>query len=126
MLPSVAALAQMVQEAGGGLGLFTEAVTELLRDAPLVNFDETGAPVEARLHWVHVASSCLDTPLMVHRKRGDAAIDERGVMATMTGVARHDGWKPYRSYDVVHQLCNAHYAEPAIMRMGFHLGTLEA
>ncbi len=27
----------------------------------------------------------------------------------MTGVAVHDGWKPYRHYDVDHALCNAHH-----------------
>jgi len=27
----------------------------------------------------------------------------------MQGIAVHDGWRPYRSYDVVHQLCNAHH-----------------
>ena len=106
---SVGALAQMVAEAGGGLGLFSDVVTDLLRDAPLVNFDETGARVQARLHWVHVASSALFTLLMVHQRRGQVAIDEMGVMAKMNGVACHDGWKPYRSYDVLHQLCNAHH-----------------
>ena len=36
-------------------------------------------------------------------------MDDMGVIAKMTGVAVHDGWKPYRSYDVVHALCNAHH-----------------
>ena len=36
-------------------------------------------------------------------------MDDIGVIATMSGVAIHDGWKPYRSYDVVHALCNAHH-----------------
>lgn len=113
---SVGAIAQMVTEAGGGLGLFQMVVTDLLCDAPLVNFDETGARVEGRLHWVHVACSSLYTLLMVHQRRGTAAIDAMGVMAKMAGVACHDGWKPYRSYDVLHQLCNAHSAERAVMR----------
>ena len=39
-------------EAGGGLGQFSDVVTDLLRDAPLVNVDETGARVASRLHWV--------------------------------------------------------------------------
>ncbi len=64
--------------------------------------------MESRLHWVHVACSAVYTLLMVHR-RGQAAIDEMGVMAKMKGIASHDGWKPYRIYDVVHQLCNAHH-----------------
>ncbi len=106
---SVGALSQMVAAAGSGLGLFTDTITDLLRDAPLVNFDETGARVKARLHRVHVASSALYTLLMVHRRRGPQAIDNIGVMAKMRGVASHDGWKPYRSYDVLHQLCNAHH-----------------
>ena len=50
---------QMVAEAGGMLGLFSEAVRDLLRDAPAVHFDETGARVAGSLHWVHVACSSL-------------------------------------------------------------------
>jgi hypothetical protein len=36
-------------------------------------------------------------------------MDDMGVIAKMTGVAVHDGWKPYRAYEVVHALCNAHH-----------------
>lgn len=36
-------------------------------------------------------------------------MDDLGVIAKMQGIAVHDGWRPYRSYDVVHQLCNAHH-----------------
>lgn len=36
-------------------------------------------------------------------------MDAMGVIEKMTGIAVHDGWKPYRSYDVVHALCNAHH-----------------
>lgn len=106
---SVGAIASMVAEAGGALGLFVSVVTDLLRDCPAVHFDETGARVEGSLHWVHVASSALYTLLCCHKRRGSAAMDDMGVIAKMTGVAVHDGWKPYRSYDVVHALCNAHH-----------------
>lgn len=38
-----------------------------------------------------------------------------GVITKMVGVAVHDGWKPYRSYDVVHALCNeCHLRERAV------------
>ncbi|HEY1831017.1 MAG TPA: IS66 family transposase [Acidimicrobiales bacterium] len=106
---SVGAIAAMVSEAGGALGLFVSVVTDLLRDAPTVHFDETGARVEGSLHWVHVASSALYTLLCCHKRRGGIAMDDMGVIEAMTGVAVHDGWKPYRSYDVVHALCNAHH-----------------
>jgi transposase len=106
---SVGAIASMVSEAGGALGLFVSVVTDLLRDAPTVHFDETGARVEGSLHWVHVASSTLLTLLSCHKRRGGTAMDDMGVIAKMTGVAVHDGWKPYRAYDGVHALCNAHH-----------------
>ena len=74
-----------------------------------MHFDETGARVEGSLHWVHVASSALYTLLCCHKRRGGVAMDDMGVIAKMAGTAVHDGWKPYRSYDVVHALCNAHH-----------------
>ncbi len=104
---SVGAITAMVAEAGGGLGLFLDVVADLLKDAPAVHFDETGGRVEGSLHWIHVACTSLYTLLYCHQRRGTAAMDEMGVIAKLTGVAVHDGWKPYRSYDVVHALCNA-------------------
>ena len=106
---SVGALAQMVAEAGGALGLFAEVIRDLLIDASAVNFDETGARVAGSLHWVHVACSTLYTLIDCHKKRGTIAMDAMRVIAKMRGTAVHDGWKPYRSYDVLHQLCNAHH-----------------
>ncbi len=56
------------------LGLFLETVKELLRDAPVVHFDETGLRVEGSLHWVHVASNALYTFLGAHKRRGNVGI----------------------------------------------------
>jgi transposase len=106
---STGALVQMVQEGGGRLGFFSDVVRDLLKEAPAVHFDETGARVTGRLHWVHVASTALVTLIECHERRGTVAMDAMGVIAKMTGVAVHDGWKPYRAYDVVHALCNAHH-----------------
>jgi len=107
---SIGALSQMVTEAGGALGLFTDVIRDLLIDAPAVNFDETGARVAGSLHWVHVACCAMYTLIDCHKKRGTIAMDAMGVIAKMQGVAVHDGWKSYRTYDVLHQLCNAHHA----------------
>jgi transposase len=106
---STGALAAMVAEAGGGLGLFKDVVAELLRDAPTVHFDETGARVEGSLHWIHVASNALYTLVFCHTRRGGGALDDSGVIAGMKGIAVHDGFRPYRNYEVLHQLCNAHH-----------------
>jgi len=106
---SVGALAQMVTEAADATGPFLDNVKVLLRAADAVHFDETGGRVSGRLHWVHSASTALLTLVDCHRRRGRLAMDDLGVIGSMTGIAIHDGWKPYRSYDVVHALCNAHH-----------------
>jgi len=75
----------------------------------VAHFDETGARVASRLHWVHSASTSLLTLLSVHAKRGKVAMDAAGVLPRFAGVAVHDGWSPYWRYeDVSHALCGAH------------------
>jgi transposase len=106
---SVGALAQMVTEAADATGPFLDATRMALRQAPVVHFDETGGRAVGRLHWVHSASTRLLTLLDCHPKRGRAAMDDLGVIGSMSGVAVHDGWKPYRHYGVDHALCNAHH-----------------
>ena len=106
---SVGALAQMVAEAADATSPFLEDVKVLLRAADAVHFDDTAGRAAGRLHWVHSASTALLTLLDCHQRRGTLAMDDLGVIGEMTGIAIHDGWKPYRSYDVAHALCNAHH-----------------
>ena len=46
----------------------------------------------------------------VHPKRGKQGMDAAWVLPAFTGIACHDAWKPYDSYDGVagHALCGAH------------------
>jgi transposase len=106
---SVGALSQMVTEAADATQPFLDATRLLLREVPVVHFDETGGRAVGRLHWVHSASTRLLTLIDCHPKRGRAAMDDLGVIGAMAGVAVHDGWKPYRHYDIDHGLCNAHH-----------------
>jgi transposase len=85
------------------------APVSVLHDVPVVHFDETGGRAAGKLHWVHSASTSPLTLLDCHAKRGRAAMDDLGVIGEMSGVAVHDGWKPYRHYDLDHALCNAHH-----------------
>jgi transposase len=101
-------LAAVVAEGAAGLVGFVEAVRAQLAGAPVAHFDETGARVAGRLHWVHSASTSLLTLLSVHAKRGKVAMDQAGVLPGFGGVAVHDGWSPYWRYDVTHALCGAH------------------
>jgi len=94
---SVGTVAGMIVAAAAGLGEFTEAVRGQLAAAPVVHFDETGLRVEGRLAWVHSASTATLSLFTAHGRRGVEAMEDAGVLPEFTGVAVHDGWKPYRT-----------------------------
>jgi transposase len=102
-------LAAVVAEGARGLDGFIEVVRAQLAAAPVAHFDETGARVAGRLHWVHSASTAGLSLFTVHPKRGKVAMDAAGVLPGFGGVAVHDGWSPYWRYqDITHALCGAH------------------
>jgi len=107
---SVGTLSSIMHEANRHLTPFLDVARAALADAPVAHFDETGARVAGRLHWVHSASTDRWTLYTVHPRRGTEAMDAAGVLGNFTGVAVHDGWKPYRRYPgLTHGLCNAHH-----------------
>jgi transposase len=102
-------LAAVVAEGAAGLAGFVQVVAAQLAAAPVAHFDETGARVAGRLHWVHSASTGSLSLFAVHAKRGKQAMDAAGVLPEFTGIAVHDGWSPYWRYEqVTHALCGAH------------------
>lgn len=95
--------------AAAGLSGFTQRVTDLLRAAPVVGFDETSLRVDGANWWVHTACTPDLTLLSVHERRGVEGSDAGGVLPEFTGVAVHDAWAPYDTYDqATHALCGAH------------------
>jgi transposase len=106
---SAGMLGGLLPQAAQGLGGFVERVCDLLRRAQVAHFDQTGARVAGRLHWVHSASTPLHSWFTVHPKRGVVAMDAAGVLPGFSGVAVHDGWSPYWRYQgATHALCAAH------------------
>lgn len=108
--PSPGALASMARKAAGVVVPALDAVRGTLACADVVHFDETGFRVAGRLAWVHSASSGKYVLVTVHAKRGKDGMDAAGVLPAFAGIACHDAWKPYDSYDNVagHALCGAH------------------
>ena len=108
---STGTLASYVAKGAGDLQGFLAEVHRQLITAPVAHFDETGARVQGRLRWLFSASTDRLTFYALHDKRGKDGIDHAGVLPNFTGVAVHDGFKPYRRYydNARHALCNAHH-----------------
>ena len=108
--PSPGALAAAARKTAGLLAPALKAITGRLIAAGVVHFDETGFRTAGKLAWVHSASSGKFVLVTVHAKRGKDGMDAAGVLPSFRGIAAHDAWKPYDSYDSVagHALCNSH------------------
>jgi transposase len=107
---STGSLKAWVDQAAAGLTDFDAELLRHLKKSAVVHFDETGARIAGRLGWVHSASTETLTRYTSHAKRGCLAMDAAGVLPGFTGVAVHDGWKPYRAYtSAIHALCAGHH-----------------
>ena len=94
-------VAAMTGRAADGLTGFLELVGDRIAAAPVAHFDETGLRVDGWLRWVHSASTGKYSLITVHDKRGTLAMDAAGVLPRFTGVAVHDAWAPYDTYQSV-------------------------
>lgn len=90
----------------------TEAhIKAALTCAPVVHFDETGLYEKGKRIWLHSASTEHYTYDKADQKRGKQAMDRAGILPDFTGVAVHDHFESYTSYEIcAHAFCNAHHA----------------
>jgi transposase len=89
---------------------FEQEIKRQILDSPVINCDETGARVEGKNHWLHVASTTELTCYGIYPKRGSEAMDEMGILPHYAGIAKHDCLPPYFKYkDSINSLCNAHH-----------------
>lgn len=88
---------------------FEEIVKKRLKESTILNADETGINMDGGRYWLHSLSNNLWTYFYPHKKRGNEAMDDMGVLPGYSGVLCHDHWKPYYKYDCIHALCNAHH-----------------
>jgi transposase len=86
------------------------AIKHGIMAAPVGHFDETGIDLNAKLAWLHVASTRTLTSYAFHAKRGQQAMDAIGILAQFRGRAMHDGLVSYWHYETcAHGLCNGHH-----------------
>jgi transposase len=108
--PSPGALAAAARKAAGFLAPALAAITRHLIAAEVVHFDETGFRTAGKLAWVHSASAGKFALFTVHAKRGKDGMTAAGVLPHFAGIAVHDAWAPYDTFEDVagHALCGAH------------------
>jgi transposase len=108
--PSPGALAAAARKTAGFLAPALAAITRHLIAAEVAHFDETGFRAAGRLAWVHSASQGKFALFTVHAKRGKDGMKAAGVLPSFSGIAVHDAWAPYDTFDNVagHALCGAH------------------
>jgi transposase len=108
--PSPGAITAMARKIAGFISPVLDAIVKALLASEVAHFDETGFRVAGKLAWVHSASSGKHVLVTVHEKRGTEGMDAAGILPSFAGIAVHDAWAPYDTYDGVsaHALCNAH------------------
>lgn len=105
---SEGSLVNWVREAAERLTPTQQALEQVLLQSRVTHVDETGGRIEGVLHWFHVMSTRWLTSYHWHRKRGQEAMQEIGLLPRYTGRLLHDRWKSYDQYACEHSLCGAH------------------
>jgi transposase len=106
---SPASVHAAIAQAHGVVAPFVQDLGESMLQAPVIHFDETGMRVGKKLHWMHSASTDNAVLYQVHPRRGREALLAANLLPRFEGVAVHDGWPAYDSFNVTHALCNAHH-----------------
>ncbi len=108
--PSPGAVAAMARKIAAFCSPAIKEIVQALIASEVAHFDETGFRVAGKLAWVHSASAGQHVLVTVHAKRGTEGMNAAGVLPSFTGIAVHDAWAPYDTYDGVagHGLCGAH------------------
>jgi len=101
-------IAKWNKELSGKLAPFIQEMKEKLLTQPVLRKDETGIRIADSLHWLHVLSNEAYTLYFSHKRRGNEADKETGILPAYSGVLVHDHLKGLYSFTCGHAECNAH------------------
>ena len=106
---SPATILKFITQFGKSLKKWEEDVTMKLLVAPALYVDETSMRVKKKLYWIHTYSYKDIVLQYIHPKRGLEAMGDIGILPKYGGIAVHDCWASYFSFEGMgHALCNAH------------------
>ena len=108
--PSPAAVAAMARKIAALSARRWRRSCRRVTASQVAHFDETGFRVAGKLAWVHSASAGKFVLVTVHARARDRGDGRRRGAAVFAGIAVHDAWAPYDTYDGIagHALCGAH------------------
>lgn len=118
--PSAGWVCRVLRDTAAALATVEKTIRTLLTAARILHVDETGAKVTGARWWLHVASTPKLTTFHLDQSRGRAAINTLGVLPGFAGIAVHDAWASYDSYDCAHALCGAHIARELVAAAETH------
>jgi transposase len=84
-----------------------ETILERIRNAKIVNVDETSEKVDGVNHWLWVFTTETDTWFAIRKSRGKKVLDEV-LGKAFEGYLGCDGWKSYSNFTYRLQRCWAH------------------
>lgn len=114
MALSPGTLYTMVREAAARLAAPVAAIGQAVAQSAVAHADETGLRVGRARQWLHVLCTATLTCYAVHAKRGHAALEAIGLLASFRGILVHDHWQAYLMYACQQAFCNAHHLRELI------------
>jgi len=85
-----------------------DKIKENLLASALLHKDETGIRINKALHWLHVLGNKTHTLYLAHKKRGNEADKEMGILPVYSGILVHDHLRGLYDFTCDHAECNAH------------------
>ncbi len=102
-------IANIIKSVGAKAAIAVSPIYNALSQADLMHRDETGCSINAKRHWLHVASNSQLSYYHIDAKRGLAALENIGLLSNYTGTLIHDCLSAYFHYTKCkHGICDAH------------------
>lgn len=102
-------IANIIKSVGAKAADAVKPIYNALSTSDVLHCDETGCRLNAKRHWLHVASNSQLSYYHIDEKRGIVALDNIGLLKNYEGNLIHDCLGAYNHYTKCrHGICNVH------------------